>query len=83
MAASLGNHVRRHTIIEQKDFMSTPNQASLTMYRLGWAQPLEYFEARMKYFVQADKAARTFAVLSERPTETEESSRSSCSTRPP
>jgi hypothetical protein len=46
--------------------MMVASQASLAMYRLGWAQPPEYFEARMKYFAQADKAARTFAVLSER-----------------
>ena len=46
--------------------MMVANQASLAMYRLGWAQPPEYFDARMKYLAQADKAARTFAVLTER-----------------
>jgi hypothetical protein len=42
------------------------NQASLSMYRRAWAQPPEYFEARLKYLALADKAARTVAILTER-----------------
>jgi hypothetical protein len=42
------------------------NQASLSMYRRAWAQPPEYFEARLKYFALADKASRTVAMLTER-----------------
>lgn len=42
------------------------NEAALSMYRRGWAQPSEYFEARTKYLSLADKAARTVVVLSER-----------------
>src|SRR5271168_3239742 len=32
------------------------NEASLAMYRKGWQQPPEYFEARTKYLQLADKA---------------------------
>jgi hypothetical protein len=42
------------------------NEASLAMYRKGWAQPPEYFEARTKYLQLADKAARTVLMLTER-----------------
>jgi hypothetical protein len=42
------------------------NQASLAMYKRAWAQPPEYFEARMRYLALADKAARTVALLTER-----------------
>jgi len=42
------------------------NEASLSMYRRGWAQPPEYFEARTKYLQLADKAARTVMMLTER-----------------
>lgn len=42
------------------------NQASLSMYRRAWAQPPEYFEARLKYLALADKAARTVAMLIEK-----------------
>ncbi len=42
------------------------NQASLAMYQKAWAQPPEYFEARVKYLALADKAARTVAMLTER-----------------
>ena len=42
------------------------NEASLAMYRKGWAQPPEYFEARTKYLQLADKAARTVVLLTER-----------------
>ena len=35
------------------------NEASLAMYRKGWAQPPEYFHARTKYLQLADKASRT------------------------
>jgi hypothetical protein len=42
------------------------NEASLSAYRRAWAQPSEYFDARLKYLAVADKAARTVAVLSER-----------------
>src|SRR5882762_9109821 len=43
------------------------NEASLAMYRKGWAQPPEYFQARTKYLQQlADKAARTVMMLTER-----------------
>jgi hypothetical protein len=36
------------------------------MYRKGWAQPPEFFEARTKYLQLADKAARTVLMLTER-----------------
>jgi hypothetical protein len=42
------------------------NEASLAMYRKGWAQPPEYFQARTKYLQLADKAARTVVMLTER-----------------
>ena len=42
------------------------NEASLCMYRRGWDQPPEYFEARTKYLALADKAARTVVLLTER-----------------
>src|SRR5438477_10248330 len=42
------------------------NEASLAMYKKGWAQPPEYFEARTKYLQLADKAARTVMMLTER-----------------
>jgi hypothetical protein len=42
------------------------NEASLCMYRRGWEQPPEYFEARTKYLQLADKAARTVMMLTER-----------------
>ena len=42
------------------------NEASLSMYRRGWSQPPEYFEARTKYLQLADKAARTVMMLTER-----------------
>jgi hypothetical protein len=42
------------------------NEAALAMYRKGWAQPPEYFEARTKYLQLADKAARTVMMLTER-----------------
>ena len=42
------------------------NEASLAMYRKGWSQPPEYFEARTKYLQLADKAARTVMMLTER-----------------
>jgi hypothetical protein len=42
------------------------NEASLCMYRRGWEQPPEYFEARTKYLQLADKAARTVVLLTER-----------------
>lgn len=42
------------------------NEASLAMYRKGWAQPPEFFAARTKYLQLADKAARTVIMLTER-----------------
>ena len=42
------------------------NEAALAMYRKGWSQPPEYFQARTKYLQLADKAARTAMMLSER-----------------
>ena len=42
------------------------NEAALAAYRRAWAQPSEYFDARLKYLNIADKAARTVALLSER-----------------
>src|SRR5215212_3428942 len=42
------------------------NEASLAMYRKGWAQPAEHFQARTKYLQLADKAARTVMMLTER-----------------
>jgi len=42
------------------------NEAALSMYRKGWSQPPEYFQARTKYLQLADKAARTVLMLTER-----------------
>ena len=42
------------------------NEAAMGSYRRAWAQPPEYFDARLKYFAVADKAARTVALLTER-----------------
>ena len=42
------------------------NEAALSMYRKGWSQPSEYFQARTKYLQLADKAARTVVLLTER-----------------
>jgi hypothetical protein len=42
------------------------NEAALEMYRKGWAQPPEFFEARTKYLQLADKAVRTVVMLTER-----------------
>jgi hypothetical protein len=42
------------------------NEAALAMYRKGWSQPNECFEARVKYLQLADKAARTVVLLTER-----------------
>ena len=42
------------------------NEAALAMYQKGWAQPVEYFEARTKYLQLADKATRTTMMLTER-----------------
>jgi hypothetical protein len=42
------------------------NEAALSMYRKGWSQPPEFFQARTKYLQLADKAARTVLMLTER-----------------
>jgi hypothetical protein len=43
------------------------NEAALSLYRRAWAcDPADYFEAHTKYLAQADKAARTVAILTER-----------------
>jgi len=42
------------------------SEASLAMYKKGWAQPPEYFAAATKYLQLADKAARTVVALTER-----------------
>jgi hypothetical protein len=42
------------------------SEASLAMYRKGWNNVPEYFEAGTKYLQMADKAARTVALLTER-----------------
>jgi hypothetical protein len=42
------------------------NEASLAMYKKGWAQPPEYIAARTKYLQLADNAARRVVVLTER-----------------
>ena len=42
------------------------SQASLSLYRRGWAQPPEYLEAGLRYLALGDKAARTVALLTER-----------------
>jgi hypothetical protein len=46
--------------------MIVASEAALSMYRLAWQQPSEYFIARTKYLQLADKATRTVAMLSER-----------------
>ena len=42
------------------------NEASLSMYRKGWQNVPEYFEAGTKFLQLADKAARTVVMLTER-----------------
>jgi hypothetical protein len=42
------------------------NEAAMNLYRLGWANSAEYFEAGTKYLQLADKASRTVAMLTER-----------------
>jgi hypothetical protein len=42
------------------------NEASLALYRKGWQNVPEYFDAGMKFLALADKAARTVALLTER-----------------
>jgi hypothetical protein len=42
------------------------NEAALSMYRKGWSQPPEFFQARTKYLQLADKATRTVMMLTER-----------------
>ena len=42
------------------------NEATMNLYRLGWANSAEYFEASAKYLRLADKASRTVAMLTER-----------------
>jgi hypothetical protein len=42
------------------------NEAAMNLYRLGWANAAEYFEAGTKYLQLADKASRTVAMLTER-----------------
>jgi hypothetical protein len=42
------------------------NEAAMKLYRLGWANTAEYFEAGTKYLQMANKASRTVAVLTER-----------------
>ena len=42
------------------------SQASLSLYRRGWAQPPEYLEAGLRYVALGDKASRTVAMLTER-----------------
>jgi hypothetical protein len=42
------------------------SEASLAMYRKGWNNVPEYFEAGTKYLQMADKAARTVVLLTER-----------------
>jgi hypothetical protein len=42
------------------------HEAALDMYRRGWAQPPEYFDARCRYLQMADRAQRTVAILTER-----------------
>jgi hypothetical protein len=46
--------------------LMTANEAALAMYRKGWAQPPEYFQACTKYLQLADKATRTVLMLTER-----------------
>ena len=40
--------------------LMTANEAALALYRKGWAQPPEYFQACTKYLQLADKATRIF-----------------------
>ena len=42
------------------------NEAALSMYRKGWQNVPEYFEAGAKFLQLADKAARTVVLLTER-----------------
>ena len=42
------------------------NEAALAMYRRGWQQPPECFDAKTKYLALADKASRTVAMLTDR-----------------
>jgi hypothetical protein len=42
------------------------HEATMKMYRLGWLNNGEYFEASTRYLALADKAARTLAMLIER-----------------
>jgi hypothetical protein len=42
------------------------NEAAMNLYRLGWANATEYFEAGTKYLQLADKASRTVLMLTER-----------------
>ena len=42
------------------------NEAALNLYRLGWANSANYFEASTKYLLLAQKASRTVAMLTER-----------------
>jgi len=42
------------------------NEAALNLYRLGWANVTEYFEAGTKFLQLADRASRTAAILTER-----------------
>jgi hypothetical protein len=42
------------------------NEAAMNLYRLGWANSAEYFEAGTKYLQLADKASRSVAILTER-----------------
>jgi hypothetical protein len=42
------------------------NEAAMNLYRLGWANSAEHFEASTKYLQLADKASRTVAMLTER-----------------
>ena len=42
------------------------NEASLSLYRRGWQNVPEYFEAGTKFLQLADKAARTVMMLTER-----------------
>jgi hypothetical protein len=45
--------------------LTTANEAALAVYRKGWAQPPEYFQACTKYLQLADKATRTVLTLTE------------------
>ena len=42
------------------------NEASLALYRKGWQNVPEYFDAGTKFLQLADKAARTVVLLTER-----------------